>query len=414
MNLPQNGRVVIIDDKIEEGLPLVKVLAKNGVPATYFTGLDKDELPSEPIQDVRLVFLDIVIGPKQSDKNQIATVGNILRRIIGPQNSPYILIAWTKHRELIDKILDISGVCLPIITLNLEKYKSMEENYDLSKIEVRLKQELKKAGIFHVFILWENIVHKSANRIIKEFSSFYDYDENWNGKLSDVFFHLAAAYAGKQLKKNNKKDIIQKGLLTFNGTFLDTLENFIRRFIPPDITINFDSTGSISGEICAKINSKLLLLDSSKTNSVHPGNIYEIDNTSKHKPEIAELFHSTLDNYKERDEFLAQLRYVLLEVSPTCDFAQNKWKNSRLLSGVMWPEKHFRKIKKADYIYKSPYFEANGNIFYLVFDLRFLTSLSFDTLKKKKPVFRVKHEFLVDVQSCLARHMNRPGVISLD
>jgi hypothetical protein len=80
----------------------------------------------------------------------------------------------------------------------------------------------------------------------------------------------------------------------------------------------------------------------------------------------------------------------------------------------MWPKEHSKKIKNANYIYKSPYFEANGRIFYLVFDLRILTSLSFDTLKKKKPVFRVKHEFLVDVQSCLARHMNRPGVISLE
>jgi hypothetical protein len=420
MNLPQNGRVVVIDDKIDEGLPLVKVLAKKGVPTTYFTGLDKDELPSEPIQDVRLVFLDIVIGPKQSEKNQIAIVGNILRKIIGPENSPYILIAWTKHKELIEKIKNITGVSPPLITLNLEKYKCVEENYDLGKIESMLKQELEKAGVFHLFVLWENIVHKSANQIIKEFTSFYENDSNWDRNLSNILFHLASAYAGKQLV-NEKKDIIQNGMLTFNGTFIDSLENTMQGLDYSEININFNHRKEISENICAKINSKLLLIESIDSRPTHPGNIYEIKDSSSLKVNVQELFNQEFDKYTRKEDFLKKIKFIQLEVSPTCDFAQGKWRLSRLLPGVMWPSDHllfYSKKKKrdvglikgAEYIYSSPLFEKNDQTFKMVFDFRYLITSPFTALDKIKPSFVIRHQLLVDIQSHLARHINRPGV----
>jgi hypothetical protein len=415
MILPQNGRIVVIDDILEEGLPLVKVLAKNGVPTTYFTG-KYDELPSEPLQDVRLVFLDIVIGTKQAEKNIISTLQGILKKIIGPQNSPYILIAWTMHNELIEKIRKLPGVCPPHITLNLEKAKCKIDNekYDLDIIESRIKQELKEIGILHLFVLWENIVHESANRIIKEFTSFYDNDGNWNKNLSDVIFQLARAYIGKQLKKNNKKEIIQNGLLTFNGTFMDTLENAIQEFKPSAMNIKFDAVENITEEVSAKINSRLLLFESLKTNALHPGNIYEIENNSKLTMEIADVYDGKLENFGKKDELINQLKHVSLEVSPTCDFAQRKWRRSRLISGAMWPKDHCSNIKKAEYIYTSPYLAKNGSIFKLVFDLRYFTSLSFNTLKKMRPAFRVKHELLVDIQTHLARHISRPGVTFIE
>ena len=414
MILPQNGRVVVIDDEEKEGLPLIRILAKRGVPTTYFLG-HYDDLPPEPLLDVRLVFLDIVIGTKQSDKNTISTLQGILKRIIGPKSSPYILIAWTKHNELVEKIRNLPGVCPPIKILNLEKAKCKNgEDYNLDIIEAKLKQELEKAGVFHLFVLWENIVHKSAGRTIQEFASLNAHGGNWDKNLSNVVFHLAKAYAGAQLNENNKRGVIQNGLMTFSGTFLDTLETSIRDFNVSEIKMRFDSAGKISEEICAKINSKLLLLETLNTNALHPGNIYENENNPGHKVAIGDLFIKKLENYPEKDGFLKKLKYVLLEVSPTCDFAQGKWRKSRLLPGVMWPKAHFHKIKKkADYIYESPIFEKQGMVFKLVFDLRYLTSLSPNTMKKMQSAFRVKHELLVDIQSHLARHISRPGVTSL-
>jgi hypothetical protein len=142
-----------------------------------------------------------------------------------------------------------------------------------------------------------------------------------------------------------------------------------------------------------------------------PGNIYKWENQVK----INDLFNGDIDSYPQKNSFLEKLKYILLEVSPSCDYAQDKWKLHRVILGVMWPENDLKKIKKtADYIYFSPIFEVEGKIYKFVFDLRYLTTLSFGELKDKEPALRIRHDLLIDIQSKVAGHINRPGVICLE
>ena len=55
---PRDGSVLIIDDRVEEALPLLKLLSQGGVACTYYSGKD-NELPERPIQKIRLAFIDI-------------------------------------------------------------------------------------------------------------------------------------------------------------------------------------------------------------------------------------------------------------------------------------------------------------------------------------------------------------------
>jgi len=415
MNLPWNGRVVIIDDKIDEGFPLLKVLSKNNIPTTYFTGTNHEELPDKPLLDVRVIFLDIVLGTEgQSDKTKISTAIAVLRKIVGSKTVPYILIAWTQHEEYIDKIKEALKENPPILALNLEKIKCKDDknNYDLKKIEDKLKKEFEKAGVFQLFLLWENIIHESAGQLINEFTSFYEYNNNWNKNLANVFFQLARAYSGEQLERGVKDEIIKNGLLTFNGTFIDSLEGKTRQSDTSDINIEFNTRTTVPEKIQAKINSKLLLFEFPEEDFVQPGNVYILPDNS-YGLNIEELFQGKIDKCNQKEEFMGQLKYILLEVSPLCDFAQNKWRMSRLLTGVLWPVNQSKKIKKSDYIYSSPIFQVNNAIFKLVFDFRCFTSLPFNKLKDKKPGFKIRHELLVDIQSHLARHINRPGVTAI-
>src|SRR4030042_3927052 len=146
MNIPENGRVVIIDDKVkEEGLPLIKALTRINVPTIYFTG-KLEELPGEPLKGIRVVFLDIVLGTDgQSAKTQVSTAVNVLKRIIDINNGPYLLIAWTKNKEHLENIKDALSDRPPICVLDLEKSSCKNrDGYSVSKIERRIKSELKK------------------------------------------------------------------------------------------------------------------------------------------------------------------------------------------------------------------------------------------------------------------------------
>lgn len=419
MNIPENGRVVVIDDNYEEAIPLLKVLAKSKIPSMYFSGL-AEELPANTLENIRLVFLDLKLVSVIDEKTVISAIISVLEKIISKQNGPYILILWSMHdtdyrKGLEDSFQNQLSDIKPIMILTLKKTDYIERDDGekinfvknaLKLIENKLIQELKKAGIFHLFIIWENLVHKSAGKIVNDFSSFYPLDDNWDSNMCGVFQKLARAYAGKQLKDGETDKLIKDALLTFNGTFLDTLENEISNKKIEGLKIN--DSNNVNNDIAAQINSKLHLILQLLKNSV-PGNIYEWENRVK----INDLFDGDINSYPQKDSFLNKLKYILLEVSPFCDYAQDKWKLHRVLHGLMWPENDFNRIKKADYIYTSPIFKVEDKIYKFVFDLRYLTTLSFDKLTDKDPLLKIRHDLLVDIQSKLAGHINRPGVICL-
>ncbi|HLP45371.1 MAG TPA: hypothetical protein VK469_05470 [Candidatus Kapabacteria bacterium] len=411
LSLPRNGRVVVIDDKIEEGLPLINALSKNGIPTTYFSGKLK-ELPETPLEDVRIVFLDIVLETEaQSDKTKVSTVIGVLRKIVSTENGPYILIIWSKHNELVEAIKKKLNWNQPVLTLNLEKgkCKGEEDGFDLKMIEDKLESEFGNAGIFQLFLLWENIAHQSSGRLINEFKSFYAYGNDWNKNLTDVFSHLADAYAGAQLDKTRKEEIVKNGLLTLNGAFIDTFENAIRQSKYSDLNIEFNDSNCINEDICAKVNSKLLLINQLTDCSNQPGNVYLLRGGKKNGFDSSDLFNDK----NKVDEILKSIKYIQLEISPTCDFSQKKWKLNRLIPGILLPTKYSNKVKdKTEYIYKSnPDFLIGKEMYKLVFDFRYFTAKCFDELNGMKPKFRIRHELLVDIQSHLVRHINRPGVI---
>lgn len=72
MDLPKNGSVVIIDDKIEEAFPLMNALAKRGVPYSYYDGKSKN-YPEKTLDNVRIIFW-ICIWMKQPVAQQIQKI----------------------------------------------------------------------------------------------------------------------------------------------------------------------------------------------------------------------------------------------------------------------------------------------------------------------------------------------------
>ena len=56
MILPNNGKAVIIDDQLSEAFPLMTLLSQEKVPFVYFQDEGGDDLPEEPLKNIRLIF----------------------------------------------------------------------------------------------------------------------------------------------------------------------------------------------------------------------------------------------------------------------------------------------------------------------------------------------------------------------
>src|SRR5258708_19976453 len=99
-------RVVVIDDRLDEAGPLLRVLATLGVPAQYFTG-NQQELPAAPFAGIRLLFIDMIFGgiDENKPKEALSAVFAVLDRILPSDALSAIPCIWTNHPVHADKSL---------------------------------------------------------------------------------------------------------------------------------------------------------------------------------------------------------------------------------------------------------------------------------------------------------------------
>lgn len=99
MSFPLNGRIAIVDDKIEQAQPLIKVLSKKQYPFTYYSG-ELKYLPDKSSQcnDIRVLFLDInlIDDSIHEDKVIKSRLIPVLNTILSDKNYPYIVVFWSR------------------------------------------------------------------------------------------------------------------------------------------------------------------------------------------------------------------------------------------------------------------------------------------------------------------------------
>ena len=413
-NYPENGAVVIVDDQIEEALPLMNALSKMDIAYKYFTG-KQDELPATPLKNVRILFLDIELEGMQGvteDKTKLSALANVISKIISKDCSPYIIIAWTKHGKLVEKLDKYLSKIKPLFILAINKYecKKNDGSFDIDKISQKLEEKINDFGVFLFFLKWQNIANASSIELINDVASIFPFDNQWNDNTGNILKMLAEAYAGNQVNNNHEKF----AMLTFNNLFLDIMEKNIApstrqsQFISN--AVNAGNVDDIKGEL-----NRRLHISPECNKKTLPGNIYLYDNVNLKKSiplDKSEMLKDMLNNVSENDQN-NNIKLILLEVSPFCDYAQNKWKRSRLLPGIICPKNFGNKIKKAGFIYTTPILKIDNEPVYLVFNIKYLSSIPLNSLNEKTSNMRIRKELLNDIQTKIAGHINRLGITSL-
>jgi hypothetical protein len=428
MNLPKNGRVVVIDDDEKEAFPLIRALSKENIPVYYFKG-ELEELPSSPLFEARIIFLDInLVQGSTNEKTKASQAAGIVDRLVGNNSGPYILIIWAKHDDastinIIKDHLNKAGKT-PLNILNLGKSECKARDYNIEFILETIKNELDKIEFFHILTLWENIVHQSSGEIIKKISRHStEMGGEWNENMGSIFYSLAEANAGKHIEDLDITESIKNSILPFNNTFLDTLETNINKITTfKDFEGLSFSKSKLDIKTVAKINSKLLISKDGSFSDILPGNVYKFDKLNEYQINLMDFFDyadkEAFNKFCTENELNNKIEYVLLEVSPACDHSQKKWKFSRVIPGFMCVEeklitKKIKGLSNSDFAYRSPILEIEDNIYSLILDFRCFTSLPFEKLREHSASFRFKHELIVEIQHKLSSHICRPGIVSL-
>lgn len=411
MELSNSGKVLIIDDKYEEALPLIRILGRKNIPYLYYEG-KSENLPAEQIKGIRFIFLDIQLVSTHDNKTMASSISVVIQKILSPDNGPFTILFWTKHNEVckfvIDNLKKINF--FPIGFLNLEKsdYKFFDEKsneeFDYDKLLQKLKDELQKIKAFQIYVDWENMLNNAGIKYISDFSKLFSFDEKWSDNTNFLFYKLYKSVVEKNEAPDDKK--INIAFLLLNMSFSDYLQNETNVYNNDE----FKLTGSkINIDISAKINS-ILHLSFDIENIKESGLCYICENN-----DLKEFFFDLLEkiiDIKDKDSMI----FCRIFITPNCDIAQKKFKYHRTVSGVIIDEdkSKFKGKFSNDFYNVGPiYFQ--DKVKYLIINFQTISSGSVrpENIDDSEKLFKLKTSILNDIQSKASNHVNRLGTIML-
>jgi len=449
MHIPLNGRIAIVDDKIEQALPLINILAQKKYPCQYYSG-DLRYLPEEgqALNDIRILFLDINLLNEASPSVSAlkSSLIGVLNRVISRSNFPWMLIYWSRHEDEHDMLVkEIFDTVLtdrkPIIYLSQQKsdYFSLtgeEKEGFTTKVDGlfgKIVECLAKEPAYQQLITWENMVHRSTDKTLKEVFNVIHEQESWRDNAEFLLSRLGESYAGKDFKTASSEEKIRSAFQTLNAVFTDTQEYETSYGLIPNADSLFNDTKSADKSDIAKINKKLLV-SADKHNICYAGMVIEDKdpaseqlfqgllndsfNREKIQKENPEVEGKPLENLYSRQRQLIRKSWIKVHVvvTPLCDVVQRKVIYNRMVQGFLLPEDQVKYVQdKSEAIFVSPPFQLGEQTFALVLNLRYFYTTPFDPKKAApeglSPLFRLRQSLLAEIQSKLARHTSRQGVL---
>lgn len=408
--LPRSSRIVVIDDKPDEAAPILNILAKEGCSAAYFSG-DPESLPDAPLQDVRVVFLDLDITGGLSAVSQIisSNVVNHLSRVLA-KASKYILIVWTGHPDVIPYLERdlINAELAPIFRIdNLEKAEC-QRNPRLIQEAIDQAIDRSRPMLGH-FLEWENVIFEAASNVVNDFASLAKTDED----ISNILYKLAQSHSGNS---DMGSDVNRMGKNAFSVLGDVMLAKLNEKISALDLSkLNPPTQGSSSG--LELIINRIINLSTCERRHPRPGDVFARGLTEKG---LKILLKKEKILSKQTVEYIEKaiqdgLLPIFVEVSPICDHAQNKIRFHRVLFGFLCPKTVDFK-KPCDFLYQSPfYFEYKGKPYKIVLNKQeFMATRDRSFFGTGTWLFTIGNNWLFDIQHKVAGHVSRPGITSLE
>jgi hypothetical protein len=451
MSIPINGRIAVLDDSLEQALPIIQELSKRQCPCTYYSG-ELKYLPeeTEKTNDIRVLFLDIYLTKPEPRTTQDIKSNLVprLSKIISEDNFPYVIVYWSRHKEeheaLIKEIFEEDlPKKKPIAYLGVEKTKffsmtgekTAEFDEELNNLWDMITDELNKSPVYSSLLQWENIIHSSADSTVEEVFSDLKGIDDWEALANRLFHSLGISFSGKHYFSMDELDKNKSSLFTLNKIFNDTLEYNIDESSFFDIKIE-ESEEDIERETIFKLNSKLLIQNHNSTKDYTGAVLETTDSDDDYNTNVFNniLNHSYLKHQVEsenpkasgnqiknecsnlRGEIRKNWKKVWVITTPLCDYIQKKAIYTKVVRGILIESKFAEYIDdKSESIFISPPFEYDGLNYILVLQFRNLLSLKDPTdLEELNVLFRLRQNLIFEILSKLSRHISRQGVLYLD
>jgi len=469
----KTSRVAVIDDESAEAMPLIQALGRLGIGCVHIPGDRVEHLPEKPLTGIRVVFLDMQLGTTGTPRQIAGQAANVFSRVISPDSTPTLLVLWTKHRDYLDEFqLAIARIDpryrYGLFITAIDK-PPLATAINIDEVLKHIRNVVD--GYFPLSALWawEQMSHDATTNTSSAISSIVaqrvgdghpdDNDvtrtTNWLEALRHIYRGLVQAAAGKSAAPETA---YADFLLAMCEIHQDRLNSQVIAGDSVDLAgIFVQNWPGLSEAEQVTLNTMFLTVQLRDGDSVvRPGNVYgrdaiasdgcpfrlcgiepgffaaellrytkdpDYEKADKEVSKLAgrnDLFgqaHAKLRRAKRRKELLVQCIPVLIEVTPTCDYAQRNCIVARFVGGLLVPDSLKKLIVDKGSSRKIEQINLPGRVgtWSMVISARLPFSIpDAQNSVKVNPLFRLRASLLLDVQSWILSQGARPGYLKAE
>lgn len=415
-NFSDFARVVIIDDREDEGNGIKKALETIQIPSLFYHVTSNRVLEDKLCKNIRLVFLDLIFSDSKSS-NAAQNAGNAISKLskVISQTGFYILVMWSSHTTedvataFQSQMARQTDFAKPYTILALQKtdFKTAGGKYKIKAIIKKINEQLALSPSLQIFSDWERLTTNSISDLAGSIAGQKSHDD-----LSKIINSLSEAYAGKSKPKNKP----QNALMAFNEIFRGTVSHQIMLNGFGNLYKKI-GTGTLDDSEKAKLNSSLIFTPDI---SIGPGSIFKIKGLGKNKKKF-------ISAILDQDEATLGTAYgkiipIAIEVTPLCNAAQGNAQHTYFLNGLIHPKSYpngtgTKEIKIRGrsphcYTFEKAFWDNDNNEpFTLSFNLKLFHSALSDkyvSIDKK-----IRDNLVIDLQHQISGYISRPGHVLL-
>ena len=408
--------MVIVDNDPDEGEGLRLALAKDGIPSLVFAG--KEDLPSDRLTGVRLAALDADLGDQYGtgpDNDAITDpTALMVAELLADENGPYHALIWTKHPDLAASLKGrLKAREVPAVAYTtLPKARVLSDGqWNIPKILEEIHKSRRDLPGLRFLSEWERAVFDAGVVTVRALLQG-ETDTEVLGALTYVERSTASAGAKLRAVAQSLSRLHADALDRRPGKYdVDAFEPLFSGYIPTP-----------SEERRAQLHARLLL--GTAETGASPGSIYVLDSIAsrlrrpKWFPGI-ELIRQDFGGEANRIEGVDPTP-VAVEVTPLCD-EHREGRIARFLVGAAVKtselsnrqRKGLRRLESEALRNFGPLIIPEMGQVDIVWCARLAFTAPINKVKTLKPVGRLRHDVLVDLQSWNSAQASRPGYLSL-
>jgi hypothetical protein len=414
-------------------------------------------------------FAGSQIGNDSDEKTFKGTHAEILNTIVRNKNKSFIVVIWSNEEEnflkyylqLFDDFKYTQKRPYKIITLNKSKFFTFtqsgyqfnqDEHGDVKPFEKLLFDEINTAladlDSFKLFCEWDRVVSQSVGDTIDDFMNLINNkhtEAEREEHLAEILTSISIAYSGHegflQLNTEERTDSVLLALTQIlnddiDRNVLNERQNQFANWKAASLKEIKDLYLKVNTLL---LNKKLLIYEPNQKNIT--GSVFrsksipnDFKRIVKDSFEFSNLYKKVTDElkikYKKRkhesmlddayskafeDFFLKKCIPIEVNVTPLCDIVQNKFINYRILSGFLAPVNYYACIKKSDlaFFYQSPKYCFGKEEYFIGLDLRSFSSCTKEEINAKEYLYSLRTNIMNEIQTKLAAHVSRLGVLYL-